>query len=408
MDSAEFELKWEAIHEDPAEFGGSLVDTEKGEAFLFYPGSARRRGLLAWQSVEIQSAAEVLCVRFRSDEPLWSAELGKDADLSKVPGDEIYSSLQIKALGYTAQRLLVAYRMEESMWVLHGLNRADGSICWSETIQEPQASHVSKERAALVVANQNGKVSILDANTGTALSTLPVEVEALDATWCAGGLMVAGPDGVTSVYSTEGLARWECRIQVSETDSIADRVVDGNGTVILASNGEIRGVAQETGESVWRQEGPDANHIAIADLQCAFVLQDLTNNKSQLHRSEDGTPVPVEGFEKLLHWIGGAGEVLAVTVEGVFARIDLESGTLSEADPLGEDIRLFDLVRKGSRLYATAITNPESPMLLLEINGEGTSIHRQIELPLAEEIKMEVTAANEVVISSPVGVLIYG
>ena len=135
MDSVAFELKWEAVHDDPAEFAGSLVDVEKGEAFLFYPGSARRRGMLAWQSVEIQSAAEVLCVRFRSDEPLWSRELGKDADLSKVQGDEIYSALQIKPLAYTADRVLVAYRLEESLWVLHGLNREDGDIVWTHMVQ---------------------------------------------------------------------------------------------------------------------------------------------------------------------------------------------------------------------------------------------------------------------------------
>ncbi|MBB3167977.1 outer membrane protein assembly factor BamB [Simiduia aestuariiviva] len=289
---------------------------------------------------------EVYALDKRSGKVRWTVEL-----------DEAISA----GVGLSSDALLLGSYKGEVI----ALNKVDGREMWrvqlsSEVLSEPAAS------AGIVVATTNdGKLYGIDATSGSIKwmfeSVQPIlTLRGTSAPVVKGDVVYAGFDN-GKVYAFEietGLIQWEQRVAIPKGKSELERIVDIDGTPLLAGEillavsyqGRLVAFSSATGRPLWAEEassvqGPAADYgqVYIAGAADKVQAMSLANGVSlwvntDLLRRKLSPPaawgdfVAVADFEGYLHLLTRESGAMAartkVDGDGVRARMLVDGDTL--------------------------------------------------------------------------------
>ncbi|UTA49184.1 outer membrane protein assembly factor BamB [Simiduia sp. 21SJ11W-1] len=260
-----------------------------------------------------------------------------------------------------AERLLIGTYKGEVI----ALNRADGAELWRARLSSEVLAEPVESMGVVVALTNDGKLYGIDAQTGAEKwmfeSVQPVlTLRGTSAPIVKGDVVYAGFDN-GKVYAFEidtGLIQWEQRVAIPKGKTELERIVDIDGTPLLAGEillavsfqGRLVAFSSATGRPLWAEDassvqGPAADYGQVyisgeSDKVQAFSLANgvsLWENTDLLRRKLSppvawGDYVGVADYEGYLHLLTrDAGQMAArtrVDSDGVRAPMLVDGDTL--------------------------------------------------------------------------------
>lgn len=245
------------------------------------------------------------------------------------------------------------------------LNRADGAELWRAQLSSEVLAEPAESMGVVVALTNDGKLYGIDAETGAEKwmfeSVQPVlTLRGTSAPIVKGDVVYAGFDN-GKVYAFEietGLIQWEQRVAIPKGKTELERIVDIDGTPLLAGEillsvsfqGRIVAFSSATGRPLWAEDassvqGPAADYGQVyisgkSDKVQAFSLANgvsLWENTDLLRRKLSppavwGDYVAVADYEGYLHLLTrDTGEIAGrtrVDSDGVRASMLIDGDTL--------------------------------------------------------------------------------
>jgi outer membrane protein assembly factor BamB len=207
--------------------------------------------VIAGDLIYIASAdGEVAAINRHTGKLLWQVEL----DVSLSGGVGFYEGF-----------LLVG---SSDGFVLQ-LNAADGSLNWSTRLSGEILAPPRGNGRVVVVQSYEGRVQGLDFNSGEKLwafdSNVPVlTVRGTSSPILSGNMVYAGfaSGRVLALDANTGAIAWEVRVAISQGRSEIERIVDVDGTMVLAGKelyaasyqGRVVAIDIASGRKLWQQD----------------------------------------------------------------------------------------------------------------------------------------------------------
>ena len=400
-------LVWEAIHKEPEEFGGALFDAEAKQAVLFYPGKVVRTGFLAWQKTRIDEPAEIQVVDIRTNEDLYSVELGADAEVGHLRADEVHLSLRPRGLRVTPRHVFAYHTIGRHAGRVVCMDRSAKRVAWQAGAHEAVPAHVSPSGTLVAIGTDpGGALQVLDGATGQVKRQFDGDagdqVEA--AVGDRGGVVLI--DGELHGFDAEGTPTFRLEILGGEVATVADRVVVGSDDLIVAEPGSVRLLALADGVPRWRAEGPGGGQLSVADFGHIVAVHDVVGGSGHLYLRSNGEQLHHEVFERLIHLVPVGRHLVGVTDDGHALRVDPVSGSVA-FDVAVEGVTLTALASVGKELVAMGLEEETDNPLLIRLDADsGTEIGRGPS-PLLGEPRIEAVGPRLVSLSNPLAVFVY-
>ena len=250
-------IYWEAQHEAESEFRGATISVEHDMALLAYRGAAKRKGMLFWQGVTVESPSEITAVRMGSDEPSWTRQFGEDWDFSKVQGDAFYQCLSVNVIGASSGVFCVGIRKGEEVWEILGLKATSGETLWSAEGTEPASVHLDAHRGLLWVQSIAGDLSRLDVVSGARQVVLEGNEDGVFATVEEGGCIHYSEEaGELTRLGSDGGVKWFTSSSRSTVQPLEEGIVISKGRCFLVDTDGLRALDDKTGQAMW-SNAPD-------------------------------------------------------------------------------------------------------------------------------------------------------
>lgn len=404
--SGTFQLMWEALHPDADQFGGALVDPALAQGFLFYPGDVRRTGVLMWQKNKVHAAAEVQCVRYRSDEIAWSQSIGADFDVAGAYSHQLRQILQIRPLILTQTLVVCAVCLGSDRWRILAISRSDGSVLWTTDAVEPTSEAAMESSDLLVVSRADGSVDLLRLSLGHVVSTLMRGTEGASVQVGAAGIAIVDDVGVLHFFGPDGKKRFHTQLTLGELDSAENRVRVRAEDVLLCDAGKLRSLNANTGQVRWTVPTLGEGQLALFETRSYVIVQALSPQGVMVHRADSGAVVESDALAQMRHWVERNGDIVGPNRDGTVTVIDGIIGVVKQTW-VAEDLTVFEVAVAGDRVFATAVRTQEEPMVLLEFDATNGEIVRQIGLPVSGTFHLDAPTAQVVTVTSGLGISVY-
>lgn len=226
---------------------------------------------------------------------------------------------------------------------VHALSPSDGDVLWSANLTSETLAAVAFDQRRLFVHTVDGRITALERVDGKQAwsyqSTLPVlTVRGVSQPLLVGPLVVVGlaTGKVIGLDKVLGVPRWNARLGVPDGRSELERLVDIDGSVVLADNklfasaynGNL--VAMEpSGKVLWEEAGSAYSKPAVGLGSLYLTLDDgsiqsfdsLNGAKSWRQAALQGRGIgPVASFGSLLLTVDQTGYLHAINqVDGALA-----------------------------------------------------------------------------------------
>lgn len=289
--------------------------------------------------------------------------LDKDGDVfafDKAKGKKRWSvelDQEISAgLGQSAKALLLGSYKGEVI----ALSKEDGSELWRTTLSSEVVSEPAASAGVVVATTNDGRLYGLNGETGEIKwffeSVQPVlTLRGTSAPVVRGETVIAGFDN-GKVYAFEietGLIQWEQRVAVPKGKTELERIVDIDGTPLLAGDvlyavsyqGRLMAFASATGRPMWGEEASSVQGPA-ADYSQVYIAGE--QDKVQAFSTATGVKVweNADLLRRKLSPPAVLGSYVAVAdLEGYLHLLDRETGEMAARDDVdGDGVRARMLV----------------------------------------------------------------
>jgi outer membrane protein assembly factor BamB len=184
---------------------------------------------------------------------------------------------------------------------VYALSATDGSTLWTALVKGEVLAAPQSNGRIVVVQSYDGKLQGLSAQDGSQLwvydSNLPVlTLRGTSTPLIFERLVVAGfANGKVLALDLEtGAVRWEARIAIAQGRSEIDRIVDIDGSLLLASNvvyaasyqDRVAGIDVTSGRKVWQEEA--SSYVAMDQGFGNLYLADISGTVFAYQRSAKG------------------------------------------------------------------------------------------------------------------------
>jgi outer membrane protein assembly factor BamB len=263
------------------------------------------------------------------------------------------------------------------------LNASDGSLNWTTRVNGEVLAPPQGNGRVVVAQSYEGRVQGLDFNTGEKLwvfnSNVPVlTVRGTSTPILSNNMVYVGfaSGRVLSLESTTGAVAWEARVAIPQGRSEIERIVDVDGTMLLAGKelyaasyqGRLVAIDVGSGRKLWQQDvssfagvSQGFGNVYVTD-ENGTVLAYLRNGQGErwsqtaLGYRELSRPTPVSSYLAVADFEGYVH--LMSQVDGKFVGRMRVDGNGSRADMLSDGNILYVYGNSG-KLIAYKITAKE-------------------------------------------------